>query len=68
MYSVYVDNGYIVSIVRDSNGSVTDEEYKKIEEALRSRPTAPNGYDYRLTVDLEWELCKLPEPSSEEDE
>lgn len=66
MHSVYVNNGYIISIVRDGNGSVTDAEYQKIEAALRARPTAPEGYDYRLTMDLAWELYKLPEPIPEE--
>ena len=68
MYSVYVNNGYIISVVRDGNGSVTDAEYQKIEAALRARPTAPEGYDYRLTTDLAWELYKLPEPVADDED
>lgn len=65
MPSIFTNNGYIVSIVHDGG---TSEAYPHIEEALRSRPTAPVGYDYRLTTSMEWELYQLPEPEPEADE
>ena len=64
MPSIFTNNGYIVSIVHDG----TAEAYPHIEEALRARPTAPVGYDYRLTTSLEWELYRLPEPEREDEE
>ena len=65
MVKVFTNDGYIVSIVHDGG---TAEAYPHIEEALRARPTAPVGYDYRLTTSLEWELYRLPEPEWEDDE
>ena len=60
MYSIFTNNGYIISIVRDEKGNVTKEEYLKIKEVLDNRPTPPQGYDYRLKESLEWELYELP--------
>lgn len=39
---------------------ITETEYDNILQIIRSKPTAPDGYDYRLTEDLEWELYELP--------
>lgn len=39
---------------------ITEAEYNRIKAIIDNRPTAPNGYGYRLTVDLEWELYELP--------
>lgn len=60
MYRIFTNNGYIISIVHDANGNVTEEEYRKIKEVLESRPTPPQGFDYRLKENLEWELYELP--------
>ena len=65
MVKVFTNDGYIVSIVHDGG---TAEAYPHIEEALRARPTAPVGYDYRLTTSLEWELYRLPAPEREDEE
>lgn len=53
-------------IVKNSGGyyrdgvRITEKEYEHIQEMIRSRPTAPEGYAYRLTADLEWEIYELP--------
>lgn len=60
MYSLYTNNGYIMSIVNDENGTVTPDEYSKLKTIMDSRPTAPEGCYYRLKTDLQWELCQLP--------
>lgn len=39
---------------------ITEAEYNKILSMLRNRPTAPDGYGYKLTESLEWELYELP--------
>jgi hypothetical protein len=39
---------------------ITKAEYNEILSMLRNRPTAPEGYGYRLTADLVWELYELP--------
>ena len=46
---------------------ITEAEYDQILSMLRNRPTAPDGYGYRLTADLVWELYELP-PEEETDE
>ena len=70
MYQMITRDGYITSIARGvSNGNITEEQYNVIKAKIDERPTAPDGFYYRLTVELEWELCELPEPSNtEEDE
>lgn len=47
---------------------ITAEEYEKIREIIQNRPTAPEGYAYRLTDALEWELYELPEDEEEDPE
>lgn len=49
-----VKNGYIIAIDK------TDSTYDEIIAALAKKPTAPEGYFYRLKTDLTWELCELP--------
>lgn len=39
---------------------ITEGQYHEILTMLRNRPTAPDGFAYRLTKDLEWELYELP--------
>ncbi len=46
---------------------ITPEQYNEILDMLRNRPTAPEGYGYRLTESLEWELYELPPVGVEED-
>ena len=46
---------------------ITVEKYGEIMEMIRNRPTAPEGYAYRLTESLEWELYELPVEEIEED-
>lgn len=61
MYRKNVDNGYIVSISKgNSNGNITEKEYNVIMDVIKDKPTPPDGYDYRLTESLEWELYELP--------
>lgn len=56
-----------------NNAEITAEKYNEILAILRNRPTAPEGYGYRLTESLEWELYELPvveeveEDATEED-
>lgn len=44
---------------------ITEVEYNRVKDILRNRPDAPEGYGYRLTSDLKWELYELP---AEEDD
>ncbi len=54
-------DGYIQAIGEGTSDSpITAEEYGIILEAIRSRPTPPDGYDYRLREDLSWVQYELP--------
>ena len=39
---------------------ITEAEYNHIKSIIDNRPTAPEGFGYRLTTELEWELYELP--------
>ena len=39
---------------------ITETQYNEILFMLRNAPVAPNGFAYRLTKELEWELYELP--------
>lgn len=39
---------------------ITEDEYNEILSVIRSRPTPPEGYGYRLKTDLTWEQYELP--------
>lgn len=50
---------------------ISAEQYNEIFAMLRNIPAAPEGFGYRLTKELEWELYALPpveetEPTEEE--
>ena len=48
---------------------ISKEEYDRIKAIIDNRPTAPDGFAYRLTAQLEWELYELPtEPELTETE
>ena len=50
---------------------ITEEEYSNILEIIRTAPTPPDGYAYKLCADtMEWELVELPtrpDPDPEEE-
>ena len=66
-YKIIIDN-YISIVGEGSYGEeITEAEYNTILNLIHNKPTAPEGYDYRLKDDtLEWELYELPEPIEEE--
>ena len=39
---------------------ITEADYNHIKAIIDSRPAAPDGYGYRLTESLEWELYEMP--------
>lgn len=54
-------DGYILGLAKvDGQGNVSEAEYNALTEILRNAPTAPEGYQYRLTLGLEWELSEIP--------
>ena len=63
-------DGYLFAVGKGAKGGeeITAEEYNEILSILRNRPTAPEGYGYRLTESLEWELYELPAEEETDDE
>ena len=62
-YFKVLDNGYIAgvqTVSSDGGGNITESEYNEILSIIHNRPTAPDGYGYRLREDLTWELYELP--------
>ena len=62
-YRVNKEDGYIYGVVKgvnDENSNITEEEYSIIKAVIENAPKAPEGYYYRLTETLEWELCEMP--------
>ena len=44
---------------------ITETQYNEILSMLRNRPTAPDGFAYRLTAEMEWELYEAPAEEEE---
>ena len=66
MVKVFTNDGYIISIMHGAKESnISDAEYQAIMDKVNRKPTPPDGYDYRLTVDLEWEMFELPKETDE---
>lgn len=57
-----IENGFITAIGTGIVGTeITESEYSTIMQKIRSKPTDPEGYQYKLRADnLEWELVELP--------
>ena len=49
-----------VGIAQHSGEEITETQYNEILSMLSNRPTAPDGFAYRLTAEVEWELYELP--------
>lgn len=47
---------------------ITEAEYEHIKSIIANRPTPPEGYGYRLTDVLEWELYEVPATEEEDEE
>ena len=45
---------------------ITQAEYGRVKAIVDQRPVPPDGYGYRLTADLTWELYELPEEADPE--
>lgn len=69
MYGKYINNGYIIGAGTGTGGEeITEQEYNSILEKINNHPEAPEGYSYRLTTAMEWELCEVPKIESTTEE
>lgn len=70
MFYKYINDKYIIGVGTGSGGEeITEQEYNSILDKINNRPEAHEGYSYRLTTAMEWELCEIPkiEPTTEEE-
>ena len=66
----YINDKYIIGVGTGAGGEkITEQEYNSLLNKINNRPVAPDGYSYRLTTAMEWELCEVPkiEPTTEEE-
>lgn len=71
MFYKYINDKYIIGVGTGFGGEeITEQEYNSILGKINNRPEAPEGYSYRLTTAMEWELAEIPkvEPTTEEEE
>lgn len=54
-------DSYIIAVEK------SDSNYEDVLNAINTRPTAPDGYGYRLREDLTWELYELPVTAEDAD-
>lgn len=67
-YYKIIDSGYIISVGSGFGGTeITEQEYAEILTIIRNKPTARDGYDYRLKTDLTWESYKIDPPDPDPD-
>ncbi len=69
MFYKYINDNFIIGVGTGSGGEeISKQEYNAILAKISNRPEAPEGYSYRLTTAMEWELAEVPktEPTTEE--
>ena len=63
-YYKNVVDGYLISLEKretvTTGTEITEAEYNHINSLLADRPTAPDGFSYRLSANLEWEQYEFP--------
>ena len=46
--------------------AISKQEYDRVKAIVNQKPVPPEGYGYRLSADLTWELYDLPEDNDPE--
>lgn len=60
-HKTIIIDGYIRGVcMTTGEGNISQAQYDTITELFHNKPTAPDGFDYRLKADLTWELVELP--------
>lgn len=71
-YFKVLESDYIVGTGTTENdipNSISESDYNNIRSLFINRPTAQDGFTYKLKADtLEWELVELPEPIETDDD
>ena len=69
MFYKYISDKYIIGVGTGAGTEeISEQEYNNILDKINNRPEAPEGYSYRLTTAMEWELAEIPKikPTTEE--
>lgn len=71
-YCLSTADGFVLGICESEQhfpNEITAEEKDNVYSLLLNRPTAQDGFTYKLKADtLEWELVELPEPSDTDED
>ena len=63
-YCLMISNGYIEGFCQSENpviNPISEEDFNRIKATHNNRPSAPDGFTYKLKADtLTWELVELP--------
>ena len=61
-YYKTISESYIISAGTGagSGEEITEAEYNSIVDTIRNRPASQDGFCYRLTNNLEWDLYECP--------
>ena len=61
MFYKYINDKFIIGVGTGAGGEeITEQEYNSILDKINNCPEAPDGYSYRLTTAMEWELAEIP--------
>lgn len=67
-YKIVIKDGYVLGVGQvPSGGNITKERYDAVSSVIANMPTAEDGYCYRLTEAMEWELCERMTEATEGD-
>lgn len=68
-YYKVIEGGYIIGIGTGCGGEeITGDEYAEILAAIRTKPEAEAGYDWRLKENLTWEQHEVPVTDGDDEE
>lgn len=66
-YYKIIEDSYLTAIGKGPGGvEITAEEYEDILSVIRGKPTAEEGFGYRLKEGLTWELVEVPTEETDE--
>lgn len=61
------NDGYIICVgIGAGETEIEEAEHNLIVSEIENKPTAPDGYDYRMKTDLTWELVEVPQQTEDE--
>ena len=65
-YYKTLSDSYVLMVGTIGDTEIPESEYQTIVTKIQNKPSAPEGFQYRLRNDsLEWELDALPEAEPE---